>query len=170
MGYRVSEEEWKKFQADLQKSDEKIFKQIAGEDEGVARKPDKRRKFTGRSKFGNKPCTVDGYHFPSKLEAGIYNVLKKCSSASEQRMYFTRQVPFYLGSFKLVFDFVCVFPTETFILEAKGTETRIWKLKKKEFRRQFPHAKLHVCFSVKEAEELLRKKYREHFVDKKSES
>lgn len=92
-----------------------------------------------RSKHGNRPTTVDGIRFQSKREARLYERLKLQREAGEVS-YFLRQVPMHLpGGTRYIVDFI-VFMRDGRVryLDAKGFETKVFKLKKREIQHHYP--------------------------------
>ena len=93
-----------------------------------------------RSKYGAIPTVVDDIRFDSKLEARLYESLKARKLAGEVS-FFLRQVPIHLpGGTKLVVDFLVFFtdgrPPE--FLDAKGKETQVFKVKRREVEAAYP--------------------------------
>ena len=93
-----------------------------------------------RSKYGAIPTVVDGIRFDSKREARHYENLKARRAAGEVA-YFLRQVPIHLqGGTKLVVDFLVFFtdgrPPE--FQDAKGHETPVFKVKRREVEAAYP--------------------------------
>ena len=84
------------------------------------------------SKYRNKPTEVDGIRFDSKLEAKYYDHLKLCQQAGEL-LFFLRQTPFHLScGTKYVVDFVEFWKDgSTVFTDVKGTETPVFKIKKR---------------------------------------
>lgn len=93
-----------------------------------------------QNKYGAIPTVVDGIRFDSKREARLYETLKARQLAGEVA-FFLRQVPIHLpGGTKLVVDFLVFFtegsPPE--FLDAKGKETPVFKLKRREVEAAYP--------------------------------
>lgn len=93
-----------------------------------------------RSKYGAIPTIIDGIRFDSKREARLYESLKARRAAGEVA-FFLRQVPIHLqGGTKLVVDFLVFFtdgrPPE--FLDAKGHETPVFKVKRREVEAAYP--------------------------------
>ena len=104
-------------------------KNVPRESEGSPRK----------SKYGNSPTTVDGIRFESKREARYYEQLKLRKQTGEIN-FFLRQVPFHLpGGTRYVVDFL-EFHTngEVHVVDAKGKETQVFRLKKREVEHHYP--------------------------------
>lgn len=82
--------------------------------------------------------TVDGIHFPSKLESRLYEALKLRQQAGELR-YFLRQVPFALdGGVIYRADFVA-FPHDgrEEIWDAKGYDTPLSNTKRRQVEARY---------------------------------
>ena len=92
-----------------------------------------------RSKHGNVVTTVDGIRFQSKREARLYERLKLQREAGEVS-YFLRQVPMHLpGGTRYVVDFL-VFMRDGRVryLDAKGQETKLFRVKRREIQHHYP--------------------------------
>lgn len=103
-----------------------------------------------RNKYGAKKVTIDGITFDSKAEARYYQRLKLLQKSGEIKK-FDRQVPFELvpkyispgsgktvRSVKYVVDFVITYSDgRQEIIDVKGTETSVFKLKAKLFMHKF---------------------------------
>lgn len=82
---------------------------------------------------------VDGIRFPSKLQAQVYSTLVLLRRAGDIR-YFLREVPIHLpGSVTYRVDFQ-VFYADGRIryLDAKGVETQVYKIKKRQVEALYP--------------------------------
>lgn len=92
-----------------------------------------------RNKFGAVVTYVDGIRFDSKREAGVYEQLRLRQAAGEIR-YFLRQVPLHLpGGTKLVVDFLVVeLDGRIRYIDAKGRQTPVFRLKKREVEHHYP--------------------------------
>lgn len=92
-----------------------------------------------RHKFSAKSCTSDNIKFPSKLEKRVYERLKFLKQAGEV-VGFLRQVPLHFNSgIKHVADFLVFFSDGSCqIWEAKGIETKEFKLKYKLIEEEYP--------------------------------
>lgn len=93
-----------------------------------------------RHKYAATATVVDGIRFDSKREARLYESLKARRQAGEVA-FFLRQVPIHLpGGTKLVVDFLVFFtdgrPPE--FLDAKGIETAVFKVKRREVEAAYP--------------------------------
>jgi hypothetical protein len=85
-----------------------------------------------KSKYRNAPTIVDGIRFASKAEAGYYEKLKLLRERCEV-LWFIMQVPFRLpGGVKYVADFLVVYRDRFEVVDVKGMETAMFKLKKKQ--------------------------------------
>ncbi len=103
------------------------------------------------SKYHNKRVMVDGIHFDSQKEADYYSELKLRLHAGEIKG-FCRQPEFILiegfgnqrpETYRA--DFVVFHLDETAdVIDTKGTETEVFKIKKKQFRAKFPGLELKV--------------------------
>lgn len=92
-----------------------------------------------RHKFQAKPCELDGFKFPSKLEARYYQRLKHRQQAGEV-VFFLRQVPLHMpGGGKLVIDFVEFHADgSVHFVDAKGVETSEFKTKRRVVESVYP--------------------------------
>lgn len=92
-----------------------------------------------RRKYGNCPTRVDGIRFDSKREARYYERLKLEREAG-LIAYFLRQVPIHLpGGTKLVVDFQVHMPDGTVrYVDAKGRETKEFRIKQREVHHHYP--------------------------------
>jgi hypothetical protein len=90
-------------------------------------------------KYGNCPTTVDGIRFDSKREARYYEGLK-IRKATGEVLFWLRQVPFHLpGGTKYVVDFLEFHHDGTVhVVDAKGKETQVFRLKKREVEHHYP--------------------------------
>ena len=93
------------------------------------------------NKFHNHPTTVDGIRFDSKKEARYYEQLLIRKKTGEVD-YFLMQVPIRLpGGTKYVVDFLVFFTdpaTPPEYVDAKGRETQVFRLKKREVEHHYP--------------------------------
>jgi len=96
-----------------------------------------------KSKHGNKMTEVDGYKFPSKLEADYYCGLVLRLRAGEIKG-FARQARFAIGGGReYLCDFVVWHLDDTSeIIDTKGFLTEIYKLKKSLFNEKYPKLKI----------------------------
>lgn len=103
---------------------------------GFGRAPLARR----RHKYGATATVVDGIRFDSKREAKLYASLK-ASKEDGEVAFFLRQVPIHLpGGTKLVVDFLVFFTDgrPPAFLDAKGIETAVFKVKRREVEAAYP--------------------------------
>lgn len=98
-----------------------------------------------KSKYRSKMTVIDGIKFPSKAEADYYCNLKLLVKAGEIDG-FCRQARFVVTEGKngesgteYVTDFVIFYPDGKYrIVDVKGTETAVFKLKIKALREKYP--------------------------------
>ena len=92
-----------------------------------------------RSKYGANAVVVDGIRFDSKREARHYQRLCLQKGIGEV-LYFLRQVPIHLpGGTKLVVDFLVFYADGRVRYEdAKGVETPVFKVKRREVEAAYP--------------------------------
>ena len=109
--------------------------------------PPKKKK---RSKYGATKVRVDGILFDSRAEAEYYEMLKMLQRG-KLIAGFCRQARFVLTpssdgrGTEYVCDFVIFENDGTFrIVDVKGIETDVFKLKKKAFAEKYPKLKLEV--------------------------
>lgn len=104
-----------------------------------------------RSKFGNKPVTIDGIKFHSMLEGAFY---QKCKAwkAEGKITAFEMQVPMPLhAGIKYILDFrVWVKTTDPKVtaihhVEVKGYFTQVARLKKRLFEADYGTLELHTA-------------------------
>ena len=103
-----------------------------------------------RNKYGAAKVHVDGIRFDSRAEAEFYESLKLLQRADEIAG-FCRQARFVITESKdgrgaeYVCDFVIFENDGTYrIVDVKGVETDVFKLKKKSFAEKYPKLKLEV--------------------------
>ena len=101
--------------------------------------PETEKKVLGPNKYGAVPTYVDGIRFDSKREARLYESLK-ARQATGELLFFLRQVPIHLaGGTKLVVDFLLFYADGRFeFLDAKGKETPVFKVKRREVEAAYP--------------------------------
>ncbi|WP_432806485.1 DUF1064 domain-containing protein [Lederbergia lenta] len=103
-----------------------------------------------RSKYGNKQTTVDGFVFDSKAEAKYYQQLKWLQECKE--ILFFRMQPRYLlqeafekdGKTHRKIEYVADFEVHRKdgsieVIDVKGVETDVFKMKAKMFHKKYPH-------------------------------
>ena len=100
----------------------------------IAPEPEKKK-----SKHGNKMVTIDGYKFPSKLEADYYCDLVLRLRAGDIKG-FARQARFGVGGGReYLCDFIVWYLDGTSeIIDTKGFETEIFKIKADLFNEKYP--------------------------------
>jgi len=110
----------------------------------LAEKPPKKK-----SKYGNQKVTIDGHTFDSKREAEYYQELKLRKRTGEI-VDFELQPEFLLQkgftkngksyrSVKYVADFKVVYPDGRIeVIDVKGHETQVFRLKRKWFEHEYP--------------------------------
>lgn len=91
--------------------------------------PDTMNRGDSPSKHKNKRTVVDGHNFASQAEAAYYLRLKQLRESGEV-LAFLRQVPFDLpGRVRYLADFLVQYPDRIEVVDVKGLETDLWKLK-----------------------------------------
>jgi hypothetical protein len=100
---------------------------------------------TGRNKYGAVRTTVDGISFASRKEAEYYILLREELKAGGI-LGFARQPRFPIGAgHEYVADFMVVLKDGTCeVVEVKGVETDLYKLKKSYFDSIYPNLVLKV--------------------------
>ena len=91
-------------------------------------------------KYRNQVTRVDGIRFDSKREARYYENLKLRKAAGEVS-YWLRQVPLHLpGGTRYVVDFLVFFTDgrQPQYVDAKGHETPVFRLKRREIEHHYP--------------------------------
>ena len=99
-----------------------------------------------KSKYGARKVRVDGLCFDSQLEADYYIELKLRQRAGEI-VGFCRQGRFIITAgeraTEYVCDFVVFYPDGSYeIIDTKGYETEVFRIKKKAFAEKYPRLKL----------------------------
>lgn len=115
---------------------EPLRARVEAQGKGAPREP-----ATPRSKYGNKPTTVDGIRFDSTKEARYYEQLKIRQQLGEVA-YFLLQVPIPLpGNTKYIVDFQVFFADpdrKPEYVDVKGRQTETFKLKKRQVEALYP--------------------------------
>ncbi len=108
-----------------------------------------------KSKYNNIKTTVDGITFDSKKEAEYYCMLKMLKQAGEIKDFGLQQKYELQPAFEkngiryrpisYIADFVIVnLDGTTEVIDVKGVETQVFKIKKKMFEYQYPDLSLKV--------------------------
>lgn len=94
-----------------------------------------------RHKFNAKHTEIDGKRFPSKMEGRYYSQLLKRVEAGEI-LFFLRQIPFDLpGNLTYRADFMTFLSDGSVeIIDVKGMDTPISKLKRRQVEASYPVA------------------------------
>lgn len=114
---------------------------------GIISKPKTVKK--SRSKYNAQKIWVDGILFDSKAEADYYCQLKLMLRAGEitgfcrqARFLITEGVNGERGT-EYVTDFIIFYPNGNYqIVDVKGKETDVFKIKEKAFREKYPKLKI----------------------------
>lgn len=114
---------------------------------GIISKPKTVKK--SRSKYNAQKIWVDGILFDSKAEADYYCQLKLLLRAGEITGY-CRQARFLITEgvngergTEYVTDFIIFYPNGNYqIVDVKGKETDVFKIKEKAFREKYPKLKI----------------------------
>lgn len=112
-----------------------------------------------KSKYNNRKTVVDGITFDSKKEADYYCVLKLLKQAGEIRDFglqprYELQPAFEKNGMKYrpityIADFVIVNNDGTAeVVDVKGVETQVFKIKKKMFEYHYPDLELKIVKEV----------------------
>ena len=112
-----------------------------------------------KNKYNNKKVIVDGIKFDSKMEAKYYYLLKLLQEAGEVKAFelqpkFTLQEGFkkngkryqpitYTADFRVEYA-----DGHTEIVDVKGVETQVFKIKKKMFEYHYPDLELKIVKEV----------------------
>lgn len=92
-------------------------------------------------KYKNKPKYVDGIFFQSSWEAECFGKVKLMKKAGEI-LDFTRQTPIPLEETDYLADFVLIHKNGTVeVVDAKGIETGVFKIKWKQCIKTYPGIK-----------------------------
>lgn len=116
-------------------------------------------KLQKKNKYNNQKTIIDGITFDSKMEAKYYNTLKLLQEAGEIRDFglqpkYELQPAFEKGGKKYrpityIADFVIVNNDGTTeVVDVKGVETQVFKIKKKMFEYQYPDLELKIVKEV----------------------
>jgi hypothetical protein len=119
-----------------------------------------------KKKFRNNPTEVDGVVFDSGFEARYYQILKglerdgKIHDLDTQPEFDIYPTVRRKGLKKAIqktkyiadFRFTRTSDSQVVVIEVKGKETAVWRLKKKMFLDQYRHLEFQVVFEKKEAE------------------
>lgn len=90
------------------------------------------------NKYNARKVTVDGLKFDSQMEADYYLQLKLMQKAGEI-LGFCRQARFYIGAGReYVCDFIVWYQDHVEIVDTKGVETEVFKIKADLFRERYP--------------------------------
>lgn len=111
-----------------------------------APKPQKKK-----SKYNARKVTVDGLRFDSELEAKFYGQLKLLQKVGAIDG-FCRQARFIVtegdtagSATEYLCDFVIFYPDHTYkIVDTKGVQTEVFKLKMKSFHEKYPRLKVEI--------------------------
>ena len=130
---------------------EEQFKRLGIAESKESKKPKR------KSKYHSRKTKVDGFSFDSVMEADFYCKLKLMTKAKQIRG-FCRQARFVIlegqngekGS-EYVTDFVVFLNDGTYeIIDVKGMETQVFKLKMKAFAEKYPKLDLTILKKKKE--------------------
>lgn len=110
-----------------------------------------------RNKYGSSKVSYDTHSFASKLEAGVYALLKLREYSGEIKILQT-QAHYYLTVARILFipDFKCqdLKTNEIFYVEAKGFNTPVYAIKKRLWK-----------FFAKERLEVYKGSYKRPYLD-----
>jgi hypothetical protein len=102
-----------------------------------------------RAKYGNKKAKIDGYTFDSRAEANYYIVLRQ-RAANREILDLTVHPSFVLvdsftdrygkrqRAIKHVADFSYTEKGTKVVVDVKGVQTAVWKIKHKLFLKRYP--------------------------------
>lgn len=97
-----------------------------------------------KNKYNARKVTVDGLKFDSRKEADYYSNLKLLKRAGEIKG-FCRQARFYIGAGReYVCDFIVWHESHVEIIDVKGFETDVFKIKKDMFDEMYPGLELKI--------------------------
>ena len=134
---------------------EEQYQEFAKKKKGLPVKPQSKRKSKRKSKYNNQKTIVDGIKFDSKKEAEYYCQLKLLKQAGEIKDYrlqprYELQPAFEKNSKKYraityIADFAIINNDGTTeVVDIKGVETQVFKIKKKIFEYMYPELNLKV--------------------------
>lgn len=113
-----------------------------------------------RKKFNNVYTTVDGIKFHSKLEAQFYKIIKKFASSNKNILDVKLQVPFVIAKDrkrKYIADFAVFTKNNIYVIECKGYQTEVSKLKMKLFEILYPGLELFIGSDIDKLMVFLKK-------------
>ncbi|MEK4029391.1 DUF1064 domain-containing protein [Pseudobacillus sp. FSL P4-0506] len=131
-----------------------------------------------RSKYGSKKVGVDGIAFDSKAEAKYYEHLKRLQ-ANEQILFFRTQPRYLLqeafmknGVTHRKIEYVADFEVHKKdgsieVIDIKGVETEVFKIKRKLFEKRYPHTLSLLTYSSDHEGFLPTEEYRAYIRKKK---
>ena len=134
---------------------EEQYQKFVKKKKGLPVKPQSKRKSKRKSKYNNQKTIVDGIKFDSKKEAEYYCQLKLLKQAGEIKDYrlqprYELQPAFEKNSKKYraityIADFAIINNDGTTeVVDIKGVETQVFKIKKKLFEYMYPDLNLKV--------------------------
>ena len=134
---------------------EEQYQQFVKKKKGLPVKPQSKRKSKRKSKYNNQKTMVDGIKFDSKKEAEYYCQLKLLKQAGKIKDYrlqprYELQPAFKKNGKKYraityIADFAIINNDGTTeVVDIKGVETQVFKIKKKLFEYMYPDLNLKV--------------------------
>lgn len=118
-------------------------------------------KFPKKSKYNASKIRVDGIKFDSKLEANCYNHLKDKFPDLKLQPKFLLQHKFKrngktIRKIEYVADFKFTYNNQVIVIDSKGMETDVFKLKYKLLVYKYPKINFYTVKSLKKLKELLK--------------
>jgi hypothetical protein len=113
-----------------------------------------------KTKYNSKKVVIDNINFSSKLEARFYVFLKDLVENLELQIPFELQPKYKLGKktirpISYVADFKFRFKGLTYVIDSKGMETPVYKIKYKMLMYKYPNLNFYAVSSIKKLKEIL---------------
>lgn len=115
-----------------------------------------------KTKYNSKKVVIDGINFSSKLEARFYVFLKDLDLVGnlELQIPFELQPKYKLGKKSIrpisyVADFRFIFNGRGYVIDSKGMETPVYKIKYKMLMYKYPTLNFYAVSSIKKLKEIL---------------
>ena len=113
-----------------------------------------------KTKYNSKKVVIDNINFTSKLEARFYVFLKDLVENLELQIPFELQPKYKLGKKSIrpisyVTDFRFIFNGRGYVIDSKGMETPVYKIKYKMLMYKYPTLNFYAVLSIKKLKEIL---------------
>ncbi len=111
------------------------------------------------NKFNAKKTIIDGIKFDSKLEAQFYEILKphiiQLQPSFELQPSYVTSDGVKVRNIVYKADFMILYKSKQIVIDAKGMETPVFKIKVKMLKYHYPDLEFYAIKNVKELKELL---------------